>query len=199
MRGFVAATLRIQTSYCFSLCCLVHSLHKHSIRLPPTSVPGLELRIAKLPCMHGLHRSPRFIDTFVLPRALQILIFLDAMALANVQYAYVNGVEATWVPESDAYRTWIRIINLHYVATGTAQVVLTLQVPMAPAEICTSKVSASVTQQHIGRLLAACLNQHSCQLSSQFLPGWACCAHGCLAFETLASPHCRPCARIALY
>ena len=53
----------------------------------------------------------------------QIQIYVEASALPMIVNVQFDGVDVDFFKDSDAYRSWISIINLHWTDTSAAAVV----------------------------------------------------------------------------
>eukprot|EP00798_Chlamydomonas_sp_ICE-L_P004426 gene4426-14558_t len=98
----------------------------------------------------------------------QILIYVDAMAIANVMDVEFDGQPVNFVKDSDETHTWLRIINLHYTASDTARVGINFNGKMTANELCTTKSDLATPMCEY-----TLLGQYDSQLSE-----YTCCPHG---------------------
>lgn len=113
---------------------------------------------------------------------MQIHIFVNALIVPDIQTVTLNGKNASWVPEADENRAWIRILNLHYIDSEVAQVRIRVARPMNLDELCsgTPVVAESNMCEYVLR--------GNYDNAWNGLDDWRCCPHGATPVEAMSCP-----------
>ncbi|KAJ9516912.1 hypothetical protein QJQ45_027346, partial [Haematococcus lacustris] len=110
----------------------------------------------------------------------QILLYVDALSVPAIQSVLVGGAPTTWLRETDPYRAWIRIINLHHTSTSPTSVTLQLNRPLQPAELCTASVATSTLCEYVLR--------GNFETTQSGASSWSCCPHGTTPAQVVGCP-----------
>ncbi|KAJ9516786.1 hypothetical protein QJQ45_027212 [Haematococcus lacustris] len=110
----------------------------------------------------------------------QILLFVDALSVPAIQSVLVGGAPTTWLRETDPYRAWIRILNLHHTSTSPTSVTLQLNRPLQPAELCTASVATSTLCEYVLR--------GNFETTQSGASSWSCCPHGTTPAQVVGCP-----------
>ncbi len=111
---------------------------------------------------------------------MQIILYLSAQAVSSVTGVQVNGEDVLFVSEGDAYRTWIRLINLHYTARTTVMVRVWLDSVLTTDQLCSAKASTSLLCEYSLR--------GSMNVGPKGSDIFGCCPHGYTTALTMGCP-----------